>query len=235
MPELDFKRQERLERFQSTHSGKLPRYYAPSEVALHNTDHDCWVSAFNFVYDISKVVNSYRGLLTKPILQHAGHDVTHWFDTRTQDVLHHTDPASGLRVPYTPEGRFVHVDAGAVPTSDCDMDFEKEWWKDDRYIIGCLTEQSRQIRIVNTLSSQDDTIEVCSEETLNEIQDRYLSFNSHAASYTWKRLGKPLDMTKTLDDNGVIDERPEYKELGLSEDYYIPALYLYYNDDLTVA
>ena len=29
--------------------------------------------------------------------------------------------------------------------------------------------------------------EVCSEETLEEIQRRYLAYNQHSGSYTWKR------------------------------------------------
>lgn len=40
--------------------------------------------------------------------------------------------------------------------------------------------------------------QVCSEETINEILDRYMEFNEHAASYTWKRLKRPLDMDKNL-------------------------------------
>lgn len=37
------------------------------------------------------------------------------------------------------------------------------------------------------------------EETINEILERYKSINDHAASYTWKRLGKPIDMERTLE------------------------------------
>ena len=36
---------------------------------------------------------------------------------------------------------------------------------------------------------------------MNEILDRYLELNEHAASYTWKRLGRPLDMDKTMEEN----------------------------------
>lgn len=44
---------------------------------------------------------------------------------------------------------------------------------------------------------------------------------------------RPLDMEKTLAENGVADESGEFEELGISEDYYIPVLHLYFNDDLT--
>ena len=91
------------------------------------------------------------------------------------------------------------------------------------------------IRIVNTLTKHDNTIEVASEKTINEILDRYLDINAHAASYTWKRLGKVLDMGSNLDGNGIIDDSDEMKKLGLPTEDYIPCMHLYFNDDLTIA
>ena len=85
------------------------------------------------------------------------------------------------------------------------------------------------------ITNDDDVLDVCSEENMHEIQDRYFELNDHAASYTWKRLGRPLDMDKTLEENDIPDETEEFVELGLDEDSYIPAIHLYYNDDLTVA
>ena len=64
--------------------------------------------------------------------------------------------------------------------------------------IGILTLKTRSLRLVNTLTSQQHMIEVCTEETLHEILARYLNYNSHAQSYTWKYRGDPLDMSKTL-------------------------------------
>jgi hypothetical protein len=60
--------------------------------------------------------------------------------------------------------------------------------------------------------SNNCTIKVPSEETINEILARYLVINHHAASYTWKRLGKPLDMEKTLEENGIVDETAEFEQ-----------------------
>jgi hypothetical protein len=71
------------------------------------------------------------------------------------------------------------------------------------------------------LTKHDDTIEVCMEETINEILDRYSEINAHAASYTWKRLGKTLDMGKTLIQNGILDERKELTQLGMASDTYV--------------
>ena len=64
---------------------------------------------------------------------------------------------------------------------------------------------------------------------------RYLPYNSHAASYTWKFLGNVLDMKLTLQENGVLDERENYAKLNLPDDFFVPMLHLYFNDDLTEA
>ena len=135
-----------------------------------------------------------------------------------------------------PTGRFLHVPP-ATPDSDWDTQgFSKPWWDDyERYGIGKLTESVREIRIINMLTKHDDNLEVCSEETINEILDRYLEINMHAASYTWKRLGKTLDMGKNLAQNGIPDERTELTALNMPHDVYVPAVHLYFNDDLTIA
>ena len=78
-------------------------------------------------------------------------------------------------------------------------------------------------------------LQVCAEETMNEILKRYLPYNSHAASYTWKYFGNNLDMTKTLEANGVTDEGEDFFELRMDEDEFLPPISLYFNDDLTEA
>merc|ERR1711959_533914 len=107
--------------------------------------------------------------------------------------------------------------------------------KDQQYSVGTLSSKTRSIQIVNLLTRQTDTLEVPREETIAEIQERYLTHNFHAKSYTWKRLGKPLDMRKTLEENGVKDESEEMERLGIDPDDHIPSLHLYFNDDLTEA
>ena len=100
------------------------------------------------------------------------------------------------------------------------------------------------VRIKNVLTNQEDTLEVPSEESVAEIRERYLEFNWHAKSYTWKVLlgddsgghsFKTLDMEKTLDENGVKDEAEEFEHLLIEDTFYIPVIHLYYTDDLTVA
>lgn len=75
--------------------------------------------------------------------------------------------------------------------------------------------------------------QVCSEETLNEILQRYLRYNSHAASYTWKHNGVILDMSKNLSENGIHDEDKELDRCRMDRDLFTPSICLYFNDDLT--
>lgn len=75
--------------------------------------------------------------------------------------------------------------------------------------------------------------QVCCEETLNEIMHRYLRYNSHAASYTWKHNGVNLDMSKTLSENGIPDEDDELDQCRMDRDLFTPSICLYFNDDLT--
>lgn len=174
-----------------------------------------------------------------------------WFP----QIRRFVDPLTCCERYYTPRGRFVHIPPRG-PCSDWATDFGTPWWKDSRYQVGLLSAKVRWIRIVNTLTSQEQLLEVrassrctlgnevpasqnstvpqvCSEETLEEILHRYRRYNSHAHSYTWKHLGEVLDMTKTLSQNGVVDEDPELDRLRLDRDIFTPSILLHFNDDLT--
>lgn len=74
---------------------------------------------------------------------------------------------------------------------------------------------------------------MCSEETIEDILERYLKINSHARSYTWKYLGEPLNMKQTLEMNGIPDIDEKVESLRLDSDDFIPTLSLYFNNDLT--
>ena len=63
----------------------------------------------------------------------------------------------------------------------------------------------------------------------------YLAYNAHTASYMWKYYGRNLDMSKTLDENGVEEHSKEYYQLKMNEDDYLPPISLCFNDDLTEA
>lgn len=209
------------------------KYYTPGEVAAHNTHSDCWVSFLGKVYDLTELCQNNSGnVLLKPILANAGKDISHWFDPKTKDVKTHVHPVTGCVVPFTPMGRFLHVPP-PFPRSDWSNTFGTPWWKETRYCVGTLSVRTRKIRIINTLTLQEQVIEVCAEETMNEILQRYKVYNSHASSYTWKYFGNNLDMSKSLEENGIKDEGEDMYTLRLDEEEFLPPINLYFNDDLT--
>eukprot|EP00899_Mesostigma_viride_P013111 jgi/Mesvir1/21800/Mv04191-RA.1 len=221
-------------------------YYTPAEVQLHARADDCWVSFLGHVYDLTPLVADVRheGVLITPILKEAGGDISHWFDAKTGDVARRVDPVTNLDVPYTPQGRFVHVPP-PEPMSNWSTNFKLPWWRDPQYLIGRLSKKTRRIRIKNVMTGQEDMMEVPTEETVEELRERYLDRNWHARSYTWKAMIKrhegdeyefePLDMSLTLDQNGIKDEGDAFSDLSIPDDYFIPVIHLYYNDDLSVA
>lgn len=150
-----------------------------------------------------------------------------------KQIRKYYDAHTELPTYFCPNGRFIHIPS-LVPEAGEDTSITKPWWKDDeKYMIGRVSAKTRFLVIINTLTKQSHTIEVCSEETLKEIQERYKRFNKHCTSYTWKRMGKMLDMTKTLEENGIAAIKEEFQEFDVVENY-LPAIHLYFNDDLSV-
>ncbi len=213
---------------------KRRRYYTPNEIKNHCTSNDCWISIFNEVYDLTELVQLNYNKLIDPIIKEAGKDISHWFDLVTKDPKEQIIPGTSIQGYYCPNGIYLNIPP-QFPDSSWDYSFTTPWWKNNDLKIGRLTTKTRKIRIINVLSNQDDIIEVCSEETINEILDRYLAINEHAQSYTWKRLQRPLDMDLTLAENDIPDETDEYISLDIDPDEYIPAIHIYFNDDLTEA
>ncbi|KAK2899352.1 cytochrome b5 domain-containing protein 1 [Channa argus] len=212
---------------------RRPKYFTPAEVAAHNTADDLWVSFLGKVCDLTPLMSEYKGdVLLLPILEFAGKDISSWFDPKTKDVQKYVDPQTNCVRYYTPRGRFVHVPPSG-PRSDWASNIGEPWWRDKRYEVGLLSAKTRWIRVINTLTSQEQRMEVCSEETLDEILHRYLHYNSHACSYTWKHDGANLDMSRTLSENNVPDDDLELDQLMLDRDLFTPAILLHFNDDLT--
>ena len=93
------------------------------------------------------------------------------------------------------------------------------------------------MKILNVLNQQEDIIDICCEDKISKIQNRYLEYNKHSGSYTWKALVKDkvinLNMNATLDENGISDESQSFENVGLEYDFYLPTLMIYFNDDLT--
>ena len=216
----------------------MVKYFTREEIATHCSVDDCWVSVFDRVYDLSPLLQEDRGALALPIIEAAGSSISHWFNEKTGTYKTFMDPKRNIEMPYTPQGRFLHV----PPPQPSDTDVvtaDLPWWKDPRYIIGCLTKKTRPVRIVNMLTQCEDVVNACSEETINDIRDRYLQYNAHAKSYTWKALVHndfaALTMTQTLEENGIPDESEKFFNLGMDDDFNVPSLHIYYNDDLTIA
>jgi len=205
----------------------MPKYFTPNEVRLHRSADDIWVSYMGRVYDLTNLCETHAGnVLLRPIIANAGKDITHWFDLTTKDIRKHIDPKSGLRCYYCPHGRFLDIPEVGEEAQD-------PWWQGNKYLVGYLSEKVRKIRIINTLTSQENKIEVCSEDTMEDILSRYLTYNRHATSYTWKFEGRILNMEKTLSGNGIEDEDAQFFDLSIDEDQWAPGIHLYFNDDLT--
>ena len=215
------------------------RYYTPAEVLKHNRFDDLWVSSFGKVYDLTTLVAENAGHLVAPIIEAAGTDISHWFDPVTKVVRTWIDPETELEVSFTPMGPFLHCPP-PTPAADWSSNIGTPWWKDKEYSIGSLTAKTRKITLFNMLTKQSQTLEVCCEETLEEIQRRYLGYNMHSASYTWKRTDhtggtRLLSMRETLDANGIPDESDQFDALDIDPDTFVPIIHLYFSDDLSVA
>jgi len=66
---------------------KRRRYYTPDEVRVHNRANDCWISIFNEVFDLTNLIQNNYSKLIDPIVKDAGQDISHWFDSKTKEVL----------------------------------------------------------------------------------------------------------------------------------------------------
>ncbi len=70
------------------------------------------------------------------------------------------DPISGCLLPYTPHGRFVHVPP-PEPASNWVNEAGRPWWRDEpTYGIGVLSQKTRMLKVINTLTLQEHIIEV---------------------------------------------------------------------------
>ena len=210
------------------------RYILQSELSQHNTAEDCWVSFLDHVWDLTKLIKENKnniGIL--PIIRAAGTDISHWFNPDTKNIRTRIDPITELEVPHIPFEKLLHV-TFPEPKSN-EVPVKKPWWKNESQIVGKLAKKSRYIRIVNTLTTKEDVLEVAAEEKLIDILNRFKKINSHADSYTWKFQGRTLTMEKNLEQNGIIDESDKFARLNLDFDMYIPAILIYFNDDLTAA
>ncbi|XP_053995896.1 cytochrome b5 domain-containing protein 1 [Hylaeus anthracinus] len=231
----------RFPSYEKTNNYKIPTntinnlcsdtFFLPTEVAIHDTPDDCWVSFNDGVYDLTDLCKVWSGTREiKPILAHAGKDISHWFDHETNDIRYHVHPVTGVLVPYCPHGPIPDVNPHVVPTSAWRPLDRCPWWLDGTYRKGHLTRNPRPCRILNVLTGIQVVVMVCEEDSIRRIQERVLLYNANGTSYTWKFEGKDLDLDSTLTENGIPDERDRFVACGLPDDYYVPCLMCYYND-----
>ena len=121
--------------------------------------------------ELTPLIKENLGHLVQPLIDAAGTDITHWFDPVTKKVKTFIDPNTELEVPFCPMGEFLHCPP-SEPTTLWSSNIGKPWWKDKALQIGNLTSKTRKIRLFNMLTTQESVIEVCCEETLDEIQKR---------------------------------------------------------------
>lgn len=223
-----------------TQHGRRRRFYTPEEVKAHNSADDAWFSLFDKVLDLTKLIAKNTALAT-PLIDCAGSDISHWFNSKSWTVKSYYSQVKKVALPYIPMGRFIHVPPSEPSSKWCTSDSngleEIPWWSDTQYIIGNISRNVRKLRVVNTLTQQSDVFEVCGEETIEEIQTRYTEYNTHAQSYTWKYLKDrtfvPIEMSKTLEQLGIVDESKVFEHAGINQDQYMPVVHIYFNDDLT--
>ncbi|KAK9881033.1 hypothetical protein WA026_014376 [Henosepilachna vigintioctopunctata] len=210
---------------------KLP-YIAPFEVVIHNKPSDCWVSVLGKVFDVTPLIKRYEGQASvKPLIAMAGKDLSHWFDAKTGSIRYCVHPVTGVLTPYCPNGPFPDI-LTQVPDTEWRELNGPPWWERTQYQVGILTKRVRPLRIINMLTFHEVQINVCAEDTFKRIQERYSIFNKDPDSYAWKYFDKYIDLDKTMDENGIVDDRDKFAEFGMPQNYYVPVVFLYYNDDL---
>ena len=209
--------------------------YVVGDVALHNSRLDCWVTIFDRVYDVTSVLREEADHdKCELLLKYAGEALDHMFDRQSGALKSYVSPVTWVREPYCPEGPLPGVEAVA-PSSTGSNTQAKPWWEDETLIVGTLTSRPRRVRIMNTLSGQNDDVTIGDELTVAQIQQRFARYNSDcAATYEWRALiggaMTPLDPTKTLSENGVPYDSPQLEDLALDPDGLPITLALVFKD-----
>lgn len=159
---------------------KGKRYFLPSEVVVHNSEDDCWVSYNGGVYDLTDLCKEWAGRKEiLPLLAHAGKDISHWFDHEKNDIKYHMHPVTGVLVPYCPHGPIPDVIPHVVPASSWRPLDKCPWWFDEKYRKGYLTKNPRPCRLLNVLTGTEIATMVKSLvlARTKRAEDRYVNEN----------------------------------------------------------
>ncbi|CAG9801889.1 unnamed protein product [Chironomus riparius] len=196
-------------------------FFTRDEVVIHNSRDDIWVIINGTVIDLtiffrkrveSDSVNDCLNLL----LAYAGKDLSWCFNEQNFPIFRVNQ--YGYSIPKFP------------PVNEKESHDSDYWWNDEKNIIGHVTCLERRLRIVNTLTRKKIVMNVCDEDSINVIKEKYKKrFNSNADNYIWRKTHSSdtlkighLFMDKTLTQNGILYH--EHEKLGLPS-----AIWLFYN------
>lgn len=203
----------------------MVKYFLNEELKANCTLNSFYVSLFNDILDLTGYIKEFNNKIEiNELLKLGGKDISHLFFKDNDRIT--------LRKNLINNN---FIDKLSFEPSENKIDNNIPFWMNPKYKIGRLTVKEKKILIINALTFEKDYLIVPIEETLLQIEERYLKLNSHSKSYTFKDLeGNVLDMTKTLTDNGILDQEDDYDYLEIPEPMrYIPSIVVYYNDDLT--
>ena len=197
-------------------------YYSLNELAQHNDSTDAWICLFGLIYDITPLVPT--GLFQQ-FVNHAGHDLSLFFDEQTHEPRTRIDPQTHQSVPL-----IDHLSAIQAHNS-------APFWQTTDYLIGRLIEHPRLIRLLHSFDPlHPHLLEVDDDETVGQIAKKFLAHNAHVFSYTWRYDGRTLDFHKTLRENGIDNDEVQHeKYIWRSNTDFHPTIVLHYTDDLTIA
>lgn len=175
------------------------RIFTSLDFKLGNTVNKAHFLVFENVFDLTNLIEENRASKQADnMIAWIGKDVSHFFDPVSKlPIRKHEFLVKNMTQRQKEESQFLHFDH-----ERCTAEGVVPWYLDQRLIIGKITKREIKLRIVNTLSYTEDVLVVPIEETLDQICERYLHYNSHARSYLWKDIeGRVLDMETTLEGN----------------------------------
>ncbi|XP_034098710.1 cytochrome b5 domain-containing protein 1 [Drosophila albomicans] len=162
------------------------------------------------------------------LMAHAGKDLSHLFHENGEPRTEISPSSGHPRVLFPP--------ILEVAISDFARSKHAMWSQDNFYHIGRITRRARRLRIINTLTAKVQFMNVCDEDSIYDIQQKYKArYNHHAGSYEWRKFSNGakycgvLNLNGNLDENGLTDAEESDVELPP------PSIWLYYTDDLTIA
>ncbi|XP_053691715.1 cytochrome b5 domain-containing protein 1 [Sabethes cyaneus] len=173
-------------------------FFLRDEVVVHNRIDSAWVIVHGNVFNITVLFNdsNQSQKIYQLLLAFAGKDLSIYFnDSNTAKYRISKD---GIRVPVFPSVKIRNKLT------------DRLWWKDQSLLLGKITSQERKIRVVNNITFDMYEIVVCEEDTIANVQQKFLRYNENSSNYTWKSCLRLTDeaanlrLDKTLTENGIF-------------------------------